>query len=126
MVDCGDVGSSSPTVRSLRQIRIEEGEQPCTSSYTTSSRTRRLRSSGARSSSRTRARRRCAGAPVLPETGERSAAACLWEAGSVEDVRGYVDSTLGDSSVNTCWEVNAEMAFAERPLGIQTPEAVRA
>lgn len=54
-----------------------------------------------------------------------SAAACLWEAGSVEDVRGYVDSTLGESSENTCWEVNAEMAFAERPLGIQTPEAVR-
>jgi hypothetical protein len=56
---------------------------------------------------------------------EGSAASCLWEAGSVEDVQNYVDSTLGDSSDNTCWEVNAEMAFAERPLGIQTPTAVR-
>ena len=55
-----------------------------------------------------------------------SAAICLWEAGSVEDVQGYVDSTLGDSSVNTCWEVNTEMAFSERPLGIPTAEAVRA
>ena len=54
-----------------------------------------------------------------------TAAACLWEAGSVEDVQGYVDGALGDSSENTCWEVAAEMAFAERPLGIGTPEAVR-
>lgn len=52
---------------------------------------------------------------------EGSAATCLWEANSVEDVRGYVDSTLGDSSDNTCWEVNAEVAFSERPLGIQAP-----
>ena len=57
---------------------------------------------------------------------EGTAATCLWEAGSVRDVQGYVDSVLGDTSVNTCWEVNAEMAFAERPLGIQTPAAVRA
>ena len=56
---------------------------------------------------------------------EGSAATCLWEASSVEDVQAYVDSTLGDSSDNTCWEVNAEMAFAERPLGIKTPAGVR-
>lgn len=56
---------------------------------------------------------------------EGTAATCLWEARSVEDVQGYVDSALGDSSENTCWEVNAEMAFAERPLGIKTPAATR-
>jgi hypothetical protein len=55
-----------------------------------------------------------------------SAVTCLWEAPSVEVVRAYVDSTLGDASDNTCWEVAAEQAFAERPLGIQSPEAVRA
>ncbi len=56
---------------------------------------------------------------------EGSAASCLWEASSVEDVQNYVDSALGDSSENTCWEVNAEMAFAERPVGIKAPAAVR-
>jgi hypothetical protein len=55
-----------------------------------------------------------------------SAATCLWEANSVAEIQEYVDSTLGDSSDNSCWEVNAEMAFAERPLGINTPAAVRA
>ena len=55
-----------------------------------------------------------------------SSASCLWEANTVEEIQSYVDSTLGDSSENTCWEVNAEMAFCERPLGINTPAAVRA
>ena len=52
---------------------------------------------------------------------DRSAVTCLWEAGSVQAVQGYVDATLGDSSENTCYEVDAEHAFAVRPLGI--PEA---
>jgi hypothetical protein len=47
-----------------------------------------------------------------------SAATCLWEADSVEAIQQYVDSTLGDSSVNTCYEVDTEQAFAERPLGL--------
>jgi hypothetical protein len=47
-----------------------------------------------------------------------SAVTCLWEADSVEAIQGYVDRTLGDSSRNTCYEVNAEQAFAERPLGL--------
>jgi hypothetical protein len=54
-----------------------------------------------------------------------SGATCLWEAGSVEDVQEYVDSTLGDSSDNLCYEVDAEQAFAEPPLGLP-PRAVRA
>ena len=49
---------------------------------------------------------------------DHSAAACLWEADSVADVQGYVDSTLGDSSENTCYGVDAAMAFARQPLGI--------
>jgi hypothetical protein len=57
---------------------------------------------------------------------DRSVATCLWEADSVESVQEYLDSTLGDSSLNTCYEVNANQAFAERPLGLQTPDAVRA
>jgi hypothetical protein len=48
------------------------------------------------------------------------------ESDSVEAVQNYVDSTLGDSSVNTVYEVNAEQAFAEQPLGLQTPTAIRA
>jgi len=55
-----------------------------------------------------------------------SAATCLWEADSVEAIQEYVDSTLGDSSANTCYEVDAEQAFAERPLGLPASAAVGA
>jgi hypothetical protein len=56
-----------------------------------------------------------------------SGAACLWEAASVESVQKYVDSTLGDSSENTCYEVNAEQAFAVVPGAISAgPAAARA
>ncbi len=54
-----------------------------------------------------------------------SAAVCLWESDSVEAIQEYVDSTLGDSSVNTCFEVDGEQAFAEQPLGLRTPAAIR-
>jgi hypothetical protein len=43
---------------------------------------------------------------------------CLWEAKSTDDVQRYVDETLGDSSENTCYEVDAEHAFSRQPLGI--------
>jgi hypothetical protein len=55
-----------------------------------------------------------------------SAVTCLWEAGSVEAIQEYVDSTLGDSSVNTCYEVDAEQAFAERPLGLPASPSITA
>ena len=54
-----------------------------------------------------------------------SAATCLWEAPSVESVQRYVDSTLGDSSENSCYEVAAEQAFALRPSGIHEPAVSR-
>jgi len=50
-----------------------------------------------------------------------SAATCLWEAPSVESVQRYVDSTLGDSSENSSYEVAAEQAFSLQPSGIQEP-----
>jgi hypothetical protein len=53
-----------------------------------------------------------------------SLATCLWEAPSVEAVQQYVDSTLGDSSDNSCYEVAAEQAFALQPSDIHEP-AVR-
>ena len=53
-----------------------------------------------------------------------SMATCLWEAPSVDSVQRYVDSTLGDSSENSCYEVAAEQAFALPPSGIHEP-AVR-
>jgi hypothetical protein len=56
---------------------------------------------------------------------DRSSATCLWEADSVEDIQRYVDTTLEDSSENTCYEVDAEQAFAEQPLGLP-PRATRA
>lgn len=49
---------------------------------------------------------------------------CLWEAASVTAVQGYVDSTLGDSSENVCYEVDAEQAFARQPLGLRESAAV--
>ncbi len=47
-----------------------------------------------------------------------SAVACLWEADSLDAIQEYVDATLGDSSTNRCYEVDAEQAFSERPLGL--------
>ena len=54
-----------------------------------------------------------------------SGATCLWESEAVADVQGYVDATLGDSSRNLCYEVDAAQAFARQPLGIaQQPSLV--
>ena len=53
-----------------------------------------------------------------------SAATCLWESDSVEAIQEYVDSTLGDSSVNTCYEVDTQQAFAERPLGLPAASTI--
>ena len=47
-----------------------------------------------------------------------SAITCLWEAPSVPALQNYVDSTLGDSSENDCYEVDAEQAFAVLPASI--------
>jgi hypothetical protein len=41
---------------------------------------------------------------------DQSAVSCLWEADSVDAVQQYVDSTLGDSSENSCFEVDTEQA----------------
>ena len=49
---------------------------------------------------------------------------CLWEAPSVDSVQRYVDSTLGDSSDNTCYEVDSEQAFARQPLGLRESAAI--
>ena len=51
-------------------------------------------------------------------------ATCLWEAPSVEAVQAYVDSTLGDSSENTCYDVDAQQAFAVVPSGISAGPAL--
>jgi hypothetical protein len=57
---------------------------------------------------------------------DTSVATCLWESPSVDAVQTYVDSTLGDSSENTCYEVNAEMSFAVVPAAISAgPAATR-
>lgn len=52
-----------------------------------------------------------------------SAVACLWEADSVASVQAYVDTTLGDSSDNLCFEVDTDHAFARQPLGIRESAA---
>jgi hypothetical protein len=57
---------------------------------------------------------------------DHSAATCLWEADSVEAVQTYVDSTLGDSSENTCYAVDADQAFARQPLGIRETVTISA
>jgi hypothetical protein len=43
---------------------------------------------------------------------------CLWESGSLEDVQGFVDETLGEASVNLCYAVEESAAFAALPAGI--------
>jgi hypothetical protein len=47
---------------------------------------------------------------------DQSAVICLWEGGSLDEVRDYVDATLGDSSDNLYFEVDAEQA-----LGLPEP-----
>jgi hypothetical protein len=53
-----------------------------------------------------------------------SGATCLWESNNVADVQSYVDRTLGDSSRNRCYEVDAANAFARQPLGIAERSAI--
>jgi hypothetical protein len=62
------------------------------------------------------------GLQFYPST-DGSRATCLWESDSVDAVQQYVDSALGDSSLNTCYEVDAGQAFAERPLGLPATPA---
>jgi hypothetical protein len=50
---------------------------------------------------------------------DRSAVTCLWEAPSVGAIQRYVDGVLEDASENTCYEVDADFAFARQPLGIR-------
>ena len=57
---------------------------------------------------------------------DRTAVTCLLEAESVQSVQDYVDATLGDASVNTCYEVDSGLAFARQPLGISESAAVGA
>jgi hypothetical protein len=65
------------------------------------------------------------GLQFYPST-DGSTATCLWEADSVEAIQQYVDSTLGDSSHNACYEVDVEQAFAERPLGLPASPTITA
>lgn len=46
----------------------------------------------------------------LPST-DLGQAICLWEAGALEDVRGFVDGTLGDSSSQSYFTVADEYAL---------------
>jgi len=57
---------------------------------------------------------------------DQSRVTCLWEAPSVQAVQGYVDATLGDSSENVCYEVNADQAFARLPIGLRESAAIGA
>jgi hypothetical protein len=41
---------------------------------------------------------------------EKADVFCLWEGNSLGDVRDYVDATLGESSRNAYFEVDAEIA----------------
>jgi hypothetical protein len=43
---------------------------------------------------------------------------CLWEGDAVADIQSYVDETLGETSINVCYAVEAPAAFAEAPTGI--------
>ena len=54
---------------------------------------------------------------------DRSTVICLWEAPSAGVVQKYVDSTMGDSSDNSCFDVDSEFAFARQPLGLRESAA---
>ncbi|HEX9710988.1 MAG TPA: hypothetical protein VGB52_00350 [Actinomycetota bacterium] len=61
------------------------------------------------------------GAKVLQfyPAADASGATCLWESPTAEAIQGYVDDTLGDSSTNISYAVDADQAFARQPLGIR-------
>lgn len=42
---------------------------------------------------------------------DKSAAVCLWEADSVETLRGYMEELTGDSAENTYFEVDPAMSM---------------
>jgi hypothetical protein len=42
---------------------------------------------------------------------DRTTAVCLWEGDSIDAVRDYVDSATGDSSENTYFEVDPQVAM---------------
>lgn len=63
------------------------------------------------------------GLQFYPAT-DGSRATCLWESDSVAAVQWYVDNTLGDSSSNLCYEVDAPNSFAGQPLGIAEQSAL--
>jgi hypothetical protein len=48
--------------------------------------------------------------PSTPTGRQAAYVFCLWEGNSLEGVRDYVDSTLGDSSRNAYFEVDGEIA----------------
>lgn len=50
-----------------------------------------------------------------------SAATCVWEGDSLEAVREYIDSTLGEASENTYFEINTQHA-----QGLPEPAATEA
>ncbi len=50
-----------------------------------------------------------------------STATCVWEADSLDAVRDYIDSTLGDASDNTYFEIDTESA-----LGLPEPATTQA
>jgi hypothetical protein len=41
---------------------------------------------------------------------DRNAVFCLWESNSIDELREYVDAVMGDSSENSYFEVDAEIA----------------
>jgi hypothetical protein len=49
---------------------------------------------------------------------------CLWESDSLADVQGYVDETLGESSVNLCYAVETSAAFGRLPSGLASEPPV--
>jgi len=55
---------------------------------------------------------------------DNSKVTCLWEAPSVVAVQTYVDETLGETSENSCYEVDTAVAFARQPLGLRDTPAI--
>ena len=52
---------------------------------------------------------------------DRSLVFCLWEGDSADEVSGYVDATLGDSSENLYFEVDTDQAVGLPELLVARP-----
>ena len=108
LVNASDAAAQTPATVRARQPDARRWK-PCLSSYSTASRIRRRRTCGVRTCWTAKARRKARVLQFYPSR-DKNAVFCLWESNSIDELREYADGVMGDSSENSYFEVDAEIA----------------